>query len=195
MINKNMKKYLESKSENEKIAALSVEKAYLLENGLAAEEGIVIVSFSEKLGEFYMELANKESDETVKEGLSASFLEEKISLLKTNLDEYLYVETDLFDMIQVDGLTLEVDSVFRKYDGLFGFRAPKKQEQVIRSYFSEKLGSETPYSLMFNNQDGLWDVNLPIEYMEGFTEELSVAAALELFYSFMFALGSLLDEK
>ncbi|TRZ38230.1 hypothetical protein CEQ21_22785 [Niallia circulans] len=195
MINKNMKKYLESKAENEKIAALPVEKAYLLENELAAEDRILIASLPEKLGDFYMELANKESDETVKEGLSASFLEEKISLLKTNLDEYLYVETDLFDMIQVDGLTLEVDSVFRKYDGLFGFRAPKKQEQVIRSYFANTLGSETPYSLMFNNQDGLWDVNLPIEYIEGFTEELSVAATLELFYSFMFALGSLLDEK
>ncbi len=195
MIKKNMMKYIENDGKNGKISVLPIERAYLLENGLADEENIVIGNISDRLGQTYMELANKESDEVIKQGMPASFLEEKISLLRLNLEEYLYVESDLFNIIQVDGLTLEVDSVFRKYDALFGFRAPKKQEQLIRAYFVEQLGEEATYSLMFNGQDGLWDVNFPIENVDGFTEDLTVAETLELFYQFMFELGKKLEEK
>lgn len=195
MIKKNMMKYIENDGKNGKISVLPIERAYLLENGLADEENIVIGNISDRLGQTYMELANKESDEVIKQGMPASFLEEKISLLKLNLEEYLYVESDLFNIIQVDGLTLEVDSVFRKYDALFGFRAPKKQEQLIRAYFAEQLGDKATHSLMFNGQDGLWDVNFPIENVDGFTEDLTVAETLELFYQFMFELGKKLEEK
>ena len=195
MIKKNMMKYIENDGENGKISVLPFESAYLLENALEDEENIIIGTISNRLGQPYMELANKESDEVIKQGMPASFLEEKISLLKLNLEEYLYVEADLFTIIQVDGLTLEVDSVFRKYDALFGFRAPKKQEQLIRAYFVEQLGEEATYSLMFNGQDGLWDVNFPIENVDGFTEDLTVAETLELFYQFMFELGKKLEEK
>jgi len=195
VIKKNMMKYIENDGENGKISVLPFESAYLLENALEDEENIIIGTISNRLGQPYMELANKESDEVIKQGMPASFLEEKISLLKLNLEEYLYVEADLFTIIQVDGLTLEVDSVFRKYDALFGFRAPKKQEQLIRAYFVEQLGEEATYSLMFNGQDGLWDVNFPIENVDGFTEDLTVAETLELFYQFMFELGKKLEEK
>ncbi|MFP7470339.1 branched-chain amino acid aminotransferase [Niallia taxi] len=195
MIKANMMKYIEKNATNSKISVLPLERAYVLENELAKEENIAVSELTDRLGQTYMELANKESDEVVKDNLPASFLNDKISLLKANLEEYLYIESDLFDIIQVEGLTLEVDSVFRKYDALFGFKAPKKQEGVIRAYFAEQLGEENSYSLMFNGQDGLWDVNLPIENVAGFTEDLTIAQALELFYQFMFGLGKKLEEK
>lgn len=98
-----MMKYIENDGKNGKISVLPIERAYLLENGLADEENIVIGNISDRLGQTYMELANKESDEVIKQGMPASFLEEKISLLRLNLEEYLYVESDLFNIIQVDG--------------------------------------------------------------------------------------------
>ncbi|MDQ7863963.1 hypothetical protein RCO48_31455 [Peribacillus frigoritolerans] len=60
----------------------------------------------------YMKRSNKESEELISEENSA-FLSQPIEYLKKNKDEFLYFESQWFELIGVEALSLEVDDVFR----------------------------------------------------------------------------------
>ncbi|MFT8322697.1 MAG: hypothetical protein ABF649_17640 [Bacillus sp. (in: firmicutes)] len=199
MIKKQMQRYIdnqENKLQTGKYAFLPEEGTYIEKQSLLEKTEISIAELSERFQPIYIEIAHKESDDSIQENIDNSFLSEKISYLEKNLDHYLYMETAAFDIIRIDALTIEVDSVFRTYEVMFGLHLPKKLEKSIRSYFDQALvEKELTYNLLFNNQEGLWEVNFPIEGLSTFSKEIKVFEALQLIYLFLFRMEEKIEAE
>lgn len=178
-----------------KIALYKEEVSFYIEKGIVSQEEIVEVKDEKRFSDLYLELANKETDELIVDEVEASFLNDQIHYLETNLDQYIYVESSAFQMISTESFILEVDSVFKSYELLLGLQLQKKFEKDIRSFIEDALeGDNIRYSLMFNGQEGLWEVNLPLENVKGFNKEMTVSEAIKLAYLFLFDLNKSLDK-
>lgn len=135
-----------------------------------------------RFDDVYLEISNKETDELVKEG-NASLLNEKIESLLQNKENYLYVESKNFEMIRMESLVLEIDDIFDTYEAIFGLYAPKKAINQLKDYFkNEKFG------MMFNDKDGLWEINVALDTVEGFKTDLPLEEILTLVYEYIFQL-------
>ncbi|WP_445486954.1 hypothetical protein [Niallia sp. 03133] len=197
MLKKQFEHYIQNqnnKNKDGKYTFLPEEKAYVLKHGLLEEAALSVTESAERFQPIYMELADKESDDIVKENMESTFLEEKMHYFEKNLDYYLYMETEAFQLIKIDAVTLEVDSVFRTYEAMFGLKLPKKLETSIRAYFDQIItNKEQTYNLIFNNQDGLWEVNFPIETLSDFSKNMEIREAMQLIYSFLFQMEKNLE--
>ncbi len=183
-----MKNHLEKAQKEGKVVLFEEELNYVRKEELP-EDNIVVGNTAERFSNLYMELANKETDEVVQEKIDVTFLKEEVQYLEKNIEVYLYVETKAFEVISVDSMSLEVDSVFGTYEILCGLKSPKKKEKEIRTFMEEHLvGEETYYHLMFNGNDGVWDVNFSLEKVNGFHKDMEIGEALKLAYVFLFAL-------
>ena len=86
----------------------------------------------------YIERSNKESEELI--GVeTVDFLEQSIEYLKKNIHEFVYMESDWFEIIGVDAICLEVDDLFGTYEALLGLKLQKKYNQTIRDYLQAEL--------------------------------------------------------
>ncbi|PKG22956.1 branched-chain amino acid aminotransferase [Niallia nealsonii] len=197
MLKKQMQIYIEQQTKtNGSLFFFSEEKKYLLGHSFVVEKELEEKNTAERFPNIYLELASKETDETIEENVDSTFLATEIHYFEKKIEEYLYVESDAFVIVGVESLSLEVDSVFRTYEGIFGLKIPKKAEGAIRSFFEKTLeGNHTTYNLMFNAQDGMWDVNLPIEAIPGFSNQMNIGDVLQLIYLFLFQLGEELEKK
>lgn len=149
------------------------------------------------LEKIYLERCDKETEETV-EIESPKFLDTSISYFKKHLNEFLYIESSTFNEIKVDALSIEVDDVFRTYMALFGLRAQKKHGEAIKNYLEEHLYTDAikNYSALFSADEGLWEINLPLDYIEGFKEDMTIGQAISLTYDFVQnLLGHLQENK
>ncbi|MFP3723034.1 branched-chain amino acid aminotransferase [Niallia circulans] len=195
MLKSEMNKYIEEcKSQNGgKVVLFEEEMNYVRKVGLA-DDHMVMEQTAERFSDLYMELANKETDEVVQENAQERILEDTVDYLERNIDIYLYVETKAFDIVSVDSMSLEVDSVFGTYEVLCGLKSPKKTEKEIRAFMENQLiGDDTSFHLMFNGNDGVWDVNFPLEKINGFHKEMQIGDALKLAYLFLFSLNEKLS--
>ncbi|MDN4492707.1 hypothetical protein [Ureibacillus aquaedulcis] len=137
------------------------------------------------LSEVYIERCDKDSEDVIAQE-QASFLSTSITHLKQHMNEFIYIETDAFEPIKTDSLSIEVDDVFKTYIVLFGLKVQKKHASTIKAYLEENLHGENVYSsMMFSGEDGLWDINLPIDNMEGFHEDMTLQEAVSLIYGFL----------
>lgn len=133
----------------------------------------------------YIERGEKETDNFLSEE-GNSFLQEKVSYLMANKEEFIYIESDSFHGLGVEGLCLEVDDVFGTYQAILGFKLPKKLENSLKAYLNSQLsGDEAKYSLLFDQNDGLWNMNFTLNYVHGFSEEGSIGEALTVIYDFL----------
>lgn len=124
-----------------------------------------------------------------------SFLKEGVSYFKKHVSEFIYIESPSFEEARIDSLSIEVDDVFGNYMALFGFRAQKKFGESLKEFLKEKLlGEEVRASVMFSNEDGLWEMNIPIDSIEGFNEETSIEDAVQLTHGFLVALVTHLEK-
>lgn len=123
------------------------------------------------------------------------FLEEKIDHLKSRQEEFLYVESEFFDLVGVDALSMEIDDVFGTYTVLFGLKMNKQNETVIKTYLDNHLSGERGrYSVAFSGQDNLWNMNIAVNYIEGFEEDMTFIEAYQLVYSFIFQMVETIEE-
>ncbi|PID20626.1 protoporphyrinogen oxidase [Sporosarcina sp. P3] len=135
-----------------------------------------------------LEVCVKETEETVRFA-DEHFLQQPISYLKSNIAEFIFVESPDFDEIQVDSLALEVDDIFKTYMALFGLQGKKKEGDTIRAFIEEKLQHElNGFSISFSDNEGFWELNVPFDSLKGFDETMSIQDALQLLYE---ALGDL----
>ncbi len=131
----------------------------------------------------YIERCDKESENLISEEETV-FFNQSISYFKKNINEFIYIESPLLETIGVDAISFEVDDVFRTYDVMLGLKLQKKFEAAIKSHFDTVLsGDETSVDLMFNQSDGLWDINFTLNDAEGFNEEMTVGEAFSLIYT------------
>ena len=120
----------------------------------------------------YIERCDKETENFISEE-AVGFLEQPITYLKQHNDEYVYMEVDSLEAVRTDGITMEVDDVFGTYNMMIGLKLVKKKEAQIKQYLEANLTGEGPkFAMLFNQQDGLWDLNFTLDYVEGFNENM-----------------------
>lgn len=129
----------------------------------------------------YIERCDKETEEMIAEE-SVQFLNEEIIYLKKHINEFVFIESDCFERLGVDSVCFELDDVFRTYEVMLGLKLQKKHEGKIRARLEERLKAELKYSLLFNQGDGLWELNFALNGVEGFHENLSILDACKLVY-------------
>ncbi|MGG0719279.1 branched-chain amino acid aminotransferase [Robertmurraya massiliosenegalensis] len=135
--------------------------------------------------ELYIERSDKETEEFLAEEDSA-FLQTKISYLKEHQNEFVYFEASELNELGVDSLSIEIDDVFKSYDVMLGLKIQKKKESVIRAYLDEELnGNDIKYDLMFDQGDGLWNMNFTLNYVADFSEDMTFEDALRLIIQFL----------
>ncbi|OIU71873.1 hypothetical protein [Rossellomorea aquimaris] len=141
-----------------------------------------------------IELCNKETDELIRQ-VSSSFLEEALEYLKSNENEYIFIVADEFDKIRIDGLSLERDDLFGHYDAMFGLKMQKKYREEIVSFLEGTLQGKKGYNLLFNGEDGLWDVNLSINDLPSYDKNMTLKDAVEEIHSYLSELLEKITEK
>lgn len=173
------------------------EKAYVEEQNLIEMTNVSIEEKEPELRfqEAYIERCYKETEEVVSTE-DANFLSQSIQFLKQHKDEFIYLDSEWFELIQVSDVSFELDDVFGTYNMMIGFKQPKKTNDLIREYIkSHSIGAETEPELLFNQNDGLWDLNLAINYIEGFNEHMSLNEAFQLLYRFVFQLNVYIEQN
>ena len=136
----------------------------------------------------YIERCSKET-ETMISNESSSFLNQPINYLKEHKNEFIYVESTLFDDIGVEGISLEADDVFGTYDVMLGLKLQKKFDKLLREHLNSSLeGEDSKFDLMFSQDDGLWDLNFALNYVAGYKENMSISDAFQMIHQFLFHL-------
>ena len=187
MITKKLTKKIEETASNNLVLTME-EKVFAEENLLLPEGSNVIQQklFSDAILERY----NKETDELISKESSA-FLQTSISYFKENMQEFIYWETPILDVISVDAIAVEYDEVFDVYTAMFGLLIQKKYTAEIRAFLDEHYNSEKmQYSMMFAGNEGLWEINLPLNYINGFDDSFTMEDAYQFLYSLIFQLVS-----
>lgn len=195
MLKKQMESYISKSVIENKIELFKEEKDYVEKHKLLAEDIIIVEKENaSRFTDAYMERSNKESEELISEENSA-FLSQPIEYLKKNKDEFLYFESQWFELIGVEALSLEVDDVFGTYNAMFGLKFQKKMGDVLKTYLTKELQEGIgSFSLMFNQGEGLWDVNFALDNINGFQGDMSLEEAFHLIYYFLFNLVQTIEE-
>jgi hypothetical protein len=191
MLKKELAKYIADNEKDKKIELFDVDKEYVDKHQMISGDVTVVgkdFNFS------VIERCVKETEDLIREE-DLNFLNDGISYLKNHMNEFIYVESNAFDVIRVDAVVLEFDDVFKTYTSLFGLKLQKKFGDAIKAYLDTHLnGDGAKYSVMFSGEDGLWDMNFALDYVEGFKEDLSFIEVYQLMYNFIFKLVEAMDE-
>lgn len=192
MLKKQMEKYIVENTKDNKIEFFEVDKEYVAKHQLITSGQTVL----DKDFHFnVVERCVKETENLIREE-DQQFLSGSISYLKNHMNEFIYVESDAFDLIRIDAVVLECDDVFKTYSSLFGLKLQKKFGDAIKAYLDKHLnGDGAKYSVLFSNEDGLWDMNFALDYVDGFSEDLSFVEVYQLMYNFIFKLVEASDEE
>lgn len=193
-----MSRYISELIQNDskKIELYKVEKHYAERHNLIpADMEVITKENTTRFQDAYVERCEKETIALIIVE-TPKFLEEKIEHLKSRQEEFLYVESKFFDLVGVDALSMEIDDVFGTYTALFGLKMNKQQETAIKTYVDNHVSGEIGrFSVAFSGQDNLWNMNIAMNYIEGFKEEMTFLEAYELVYSFIFQMVETIEEN
>ncbi|MFZ7944543.1 branched-chain amino acid aminotransferase [Neobacillus sp. 19] len=148
-----------------------------------------------RFAEAYIERCDKETENMIKNETSA-FLSEPLDYLKKHKNEFIYLESKWFEDVSVDSISIEADDVFGTYDVMLGLKLQKKFEKMIKDQLNASLqNEEAKFDLLFSQEDGLWNLNFALNFVEGYTEQLSIGEAFELIYRFLLHLVEVVKEN
>lgn len=199
MLGKRIEKWItDSREENgdNKTIELYQEEMEFAKKRQLVGEGIKIVEKAPagRFDDAYLERGDKETDEFLGEE-NASFLDQPIQYFKKHKNEFMYMESKWFELVGVDAVSYEVDDVFGTYNAMLGLKLQKKFDQRIKSFFAKELGSEDArVDLMFDANEGIWNVNFALNNLAGFKEEMTIREAYMLIYQFLFKLGEAMEK-
>lgn len=197
MLKKQMKQYIsELLGDNNTIELFQEEKEYLVKNGFISSEITVIEKDPvSRFTDAYIERCDKESEELIDQE-AYTFLNQPIQYFQKHKKEFIYLESKWFEIIGVDAVSLEVDDVFGTYGVMLGLQLQKKFGPTLEATLKTMLqDDEKNFQLIFNNGDGLWDLNFPLNFVDGFNEELSIGEAYSLIYRFLFNLVEAVEKE
>ncbi|MCM3567672.1 branched-chain amino acid aminotransferase [Neobacillus mesonae] len=136
----------------------------------------------------YIERCDKQSENLIRNETS-SFLSQPLVYFYKHKNEFVYLESKWWEFVHVDAVSLELDDVFGTYDVMLGLYLQKKYEEKLRTFLKENLtGEKTNYDLIFNQQEGVWDLNFSLNAVDGFDENMTIGEAFQLIYRFLFQL-------
>ena len=199
MLQSNIQTYIEKEMnvQGQSLSLYQEEKEYALQKELVPQNLMIEEKeASSRFKDSYIERVDKETDELIAEESPLSFLDTPLSYLKEHRSEFLYVESKWFEFIKLDGCSFEVDDVFGTYKVLTGLHMQKKFGSVLKQFFAKELNeSPTSVQLLFNEKDGLWDVNIELDAIKEFDEKMSIGEALVLTYRFFFHLVEYVENE
>jgi hypothetical protein len=191
MFHKQMQQFISNTYlKGEKVEIFKEEKEYAVKHALIPNDTELVTEKDpgSRFGDAYIERCDKES-ENLLANETASFLNHPITYLKKHKNEFIYVESNWFELLGVEAVSLEVDDVFGTYDVMLGLRMQKKYGESLKGYLNTALaGDSGNFELMFSSEDGLWNVNFDLNFVQGFNEEISLNEAYQLIYRFLFQL-------
>ncbi|WP_026567463.1 hypothetical protein [Bacillus sp. UNC41MFS5] len=191
MIKDHIQQFIDEQQSNQKTESITLfkeEKEYAEKNQLAADLQLSEQDASIRFADAYIERCDKETENMLKNESSA-FLNERLDYLKKHKNEFIYVESNWFDLISVEAVSLEADDVFGTYDVMLGLKLQKKFDKTLKENLNSLLnGDEAKFDLMFSQDDGLWNLNFALNYVEGYKDELTIGEAFQLIYRFLFQL-------
>jgi hypothetical protein len=191
MLRKRLLQYIEES--NGSVGLFPQEKEYAEKHGLLDADKIATRESASRFKEAYIERCEKETEELIAQE-SLVFLDQPITYLKKHKNEFVFLELEWFDVIGVEAVSIEVDDVFGTYDAMLGLKLQKKYRIQIEQYLENTLKDESSYDLLFNGEDGLWDLNITLNDLPDFHEGLTMLASYELIYDFLFHLLQTVDE-
>ncbi len=201
MLKNKIKAYIESQLAFGKEADMelySEEMEYALENGICSSEQLSGVKKKDPFSRFqtaHMERCDKETEETISMA-DSRFLNEKISFLKRHRREFVYMESEWFDMLGIDAVSLELDDVFGTYDVMLGIKLKKKDEEKIKAFLDEHLhGEDVKFDLLYSNEENLWNLNFTLNCMEPFHEDMTIGEAYVHIYRLLFQLVAFVEKN
>lgn len=190
-----MTQYIQQLTETDinEIELYKEEKTYAEKHHLIPST-IQVVEKENRFENAYIERCEKETVNLIIVE-TARLLNDKIDHLQKHLREFIYVEDASFDLIGIDALSMEVDDVFDTYTALFGLKMKQKHEAAIKNYLETNLADQRgKFSVSFSGQDGLWNMNLAVNYIEGFRDDMTLLEAYELVYAFVFQMVETIEE-
>jgi hypothetical protein len=198
LLKKRIQEYIGQKMDqnNTGIELYSDEKEYALKHGIIDEEKITInvLSPAKRFSNAYIERGDKETEEFLSEE-KEEFLKQPISYFKTHKNEFMYIETEWWNLVGADAVSFEQDNVFGNYDVMLGLKLQKKYDQALRNFLSGNLkGEEAAFDLMFDGNEGIWSLNFSLNALENYQDELVIEEALSLIYSFLFKLAESVEK-
>lgn len=191
MLKKQMEQFITNSMSESKLPLFDFEEEYAKKhNLLSSDETIVEKTFFTDV----LERCNKETEE-LEAVETPAFLKKSITYLKEQPNEFVYVESTLFELIRVDAVALELDNIFKTYSALFGLKLQKKFGDAIKTYLKANLREDAKFSVMFSGEDGLWEMNIALDDMEGFNEAQSFEESFKMIYRFAFKLLEAIEES
>jgi hypothetical protein len=191
MLRKRFLQYIEESSGS--VVLFPQEKEYAVKHGLLDADKIVTRESDSRFEEAYIERCEKETEELIAQE-SFIFLNQPITYLQKHKNEFVFLELKWFNVIGVEAVSIEVDDVFGTYDAMLGLKLQKKYRNQIEHYLENTLKDESSYDLLFNGEDGLWDLNITLNDHPDFHEGLTMLSSYELIYDFLFHLLQTVDE-
>lgn len=199
MLKKQVEKYINEKlkeaAAKNNLELYREEKDYAEEHNLLNEnkQEITIAEPQKRFEGAYIERGDKETEEFLGKE-SADFLKEPINYFKLHKNEFMYLESDWWDFVNVDAVSFEADDVFGTFDVMLGLKFQKKYGEAIKAYLSENLqGAE--FDLMFDGNEGIWSLNFALNNLDGYQENMTIGGAYSLVYSLLFELSEQIEKK
>ncbi|WP_066304703.1 branched-chain amino acid aminotransferase [Bacillus sp. FJAT-29814] len=175
-------------------AIFKEEKEYAEKHGLA-DTPLIEKEASLRFEDAYIERCDKETENLIRTE-SASFLTQPLVFLKKHKNEFIYLESKWFDVVRAESVSIEADDVFGTYDVMLGIKLQKKYDKKLQQFLNNHLHSESSkFDLLFNGQEGLWDLNFALNSKEGFDENMSIGEGYQLVYQFLFKLMESMEEE
>lgn len=132
-----------------------------------------------------IERCNKTTDDLIAKE-ETTFLQQPIEFLKANQEHYIYLESADFEAHKMDAVVIEFDEMFEVYTALFGLRIQKKHGPAMKDYFKEHITSMLgSSSASFSGDEGIWEINIAFDALEGFTGKETIEEATAILVSFI----------
>jgi hypothetical protein len=139
----------------------------------------------EILADAYIERCDKQTENLIRNE-SSSFLSQPLTFLKKHKNEFIYLESERFDAVRAESISLEVDDVFGTYDVMLGLKLQKKFADSLKLFLNAHLqGEGAKFDLIFSGDEGLWNLNFALDYVEGFDENMSIGEGFQLIFRFL----------
>lgn len=130
------------------------------------------------------EICNKETEELIAVG-DTGLLSKSIQYVQEQQEQFLYIEWAHFEKIKIDALVLEFDEAFKKPMALFGLKLQKKFALSIQTYLKQTLAEDTIFGAMFSGEDGLWEINIALDGIDGYEATQTIQQSIESVYKFV----------
>jgi hypothetical protein len=194
MLKNHIKQYI-SEQNGDEISIFKEEKEYMEKNKFAEAIQFDVKEPNVRFIDAYIERCDKLSENIIRNE-SSVFLTQPLDYLKKHKNEFIYLESQWFDLIDVEAVSLEFDDVFGTYDVMLGLKLQKKFDISLKDNLNTHLhGDEAKFDLMFSLDDGLWNLNFALNYVEGFQEDITIGEAYQLIYHFLFKLVEAVEEN